>query len=86
MSKFVVITLPADGLALLGARASAGIGMMKHQSLIYRDHFVYAPSQWETTLQCNASLIGWEHTQNDPTYTEDQVKRCPMAQAPLSLR
>ena len=36
-----------------------------------RDHSVYAPSQWETALLCNAitvtpSLIGWAHTQNDP--------------------
>ena len=23
------------------------------QSFMQRDHFVYAPSQWETTLQCN---------------------------------
>ena len=30
----------------------------------HRDHFVYAPSQWETTLQCNASLIGLAHIQN----------------------
>ena len=24
-------------------------------SYMYRDHFVYAPSQWETTLQCNVA-------------------------------
>ena len=40
------------------------------------DHFVLAPSQWETTLQCVCVqpmrddvalyLIGWAHTQNDP--------------------
>ena len=24
---------------------------------------MYAPSQWETTLQCNAVLMGWAHTQ-----------------------
>ena len=47
-----------------------------------RDHFVYAPSQLETTLQykvvshllgaptkwsVTSSLIGWAHTQNDPS-------------------
>ena len=44
-----------------------------------RDHFVYASSQWETTLQCNiqwetvrrhysvtSSVIDWAHSQNDP--------------------
>ena len=30
------------------------------------DHFVYAPSQWETTSQCNSVFIGWGHTQIDP--------------------
>ena len=24
-----------------------------YEPMIYRNHFVYAPSQWETTLQCN---------------------------------
>ena len=28
----------------------------------HRDHFVFAPSQWEKT----SSLIGWVHTQNGP--------------------
>ena len=29
---------------------------------LYRDYFMYAPSQWETT----SSLIGWAHTKIDP--------------------
>ena len=29
-----------------------------------RDHFVYAPRQWEMTV--TLSLIGWADTQNDP--------------------
>ena len=36
------------------------------QLLSCRDHFVYAPSHWEMALQCNPSLIGRAHTQNDP--------------------
>ena len=32
--------------------------------MLGQDHSVYAPSQWETMLQCN---IGWVHTQNDPS-------------------
>ena len=36
-----------------------------------RDHFVYVPSQWEMTLQCNVishwlvTYIGWTHSRND---------------------
>ena len=32
-----------------------------------RGHFVDAPSQWETTLHCNAVPLAWEQTQNDPS-------------------
>ena len=32
----------------------------------FRDHFVFAPSHWETTLHCNVPLVGWGHTQNVP--------------------
>ena len=33
-----------------------------------RDHFVHAPSQWDTTQRyiVMSSLIGWAHTQHDP--------------------
>ena len=42
-------------------------------SEFHMDHFVYAPSQWETTVHCNvrrrwivtSSPIGWAYTQND---------------------
>ena len=37
--------------------------------MYFADHTVYGPSQWGTALQCNASLIGWahtEHTENGP--------------------
>ena len=33
---------------------------------IFRDYFVNASIQWETTLHVTSSLIGWSHTQNDP--------------------
>ena len=38
------------------------------KNLISRNHFIYAPSQWETTFNVTSSLIGWVHTciQNDP--------------------
>ena len=35
------------------------------QTVIFRNHFVYASGQWETTLHCTASLIGRAHRQND---------------------
>ena len=37
---------------------------------VCRDHFMNAPSQWGTTLKYNvtSSLIGWMHSQNDPSY------------------
>ena len=31
-----------------------------------RDHFVYVPSKWEKTLQCNVVSHWLAHTQNDP--------------------
>ena len=37
----------------------------------YRDHFVYAPNQWETIV--TSSLIGWAHSQNDPYAYNDHV-------------
>ena len=39
-----------------------------HCSVVYnsRDHFVYAPSQWETTLQCNVVSHWLGHTKNNP--------------------
>ena len=41
---------------------------IKSSEQIHVFHSVYAPSQWETALQCNASLIGWAHAQNDRRY------------------
>ena len=29
---------------------------------VHRDHFMYSPSQWETTLQCNIISDGWTYT------------------------
>ena len=40
-------------------------GVNKCTNLESRDHFVYAPSQWETRYNVTSSLIGWAHTQND---------------------
>ena len=36
--------------------------------ICFRDHFVYAPSQWELTLQCNGISHGLAHAQNGPWY------------------
>ena len=38
--------------------------------MVFRNHFVYASSQWETTLQCNVSLAGCIvlHSQSDSWY------------------
>ena len=33
----------------------------------WEDHSGYGPSHWETVLQTKLSLIGWFHTQNDPS-------------------
>ena len=44
--------------ALISVAVIINNKVISHKS---RDHFVYAPSQWNV-----ASLIGWVHTQNDP--------------------
>ena len=48
-----------------------------------RDHFVYAPSQWEMMLQCNVILIGWAHTKNDPWGGIESTLHCGIS--PLVL-
>ena len=35
-------------------------------AILNRDHFVYVPNQWETTLQCNVVSHGLDAAQNDP--------------------
>ena len=35
-------------------------------NILYRDHFMYAPSQWETTLQCNVVSHWLGAYTNDP--------------------
>ena len=48
---FVQVSLAIDTCSLIGW---------------LRDNSVYRISQWGKALLCNASLIGWAHTQNDP--------------------
>ena len=52
-------TVPAKFFFFLQPAASI---IFKHCN--DRDHFVNAPSQWQTTL--TSSLIGWAHSQNGP--------------------
>ena len=50
ISNFVVSNVSADGLALLGARASAGTVMIKYRSLIY----------WPGTWKANDIVYGMD--------------------------
>ena len=60
---FVRVKLVTDGIhSQRASNAKSVIMSWRHQdgvgviwSYIFRDHFVYAPSQWETTLQCNVA-------------------------------
>ena len=38
----------------------------KYSDDVFRDDFVYAPNQWETSYIVTPSLIGSVYTQNDP--------------------
>ena len=46
MSEFVVSTVPADGLAPLGARPSAGTVMTNIRSYIYTYTYIYGTGIW----------------------------------------
>ena len=70
--NFRVISVPADGLALLGAKISAGTVMTKLRFLIYvRADFRFVPSQWEMVLLCN-HISQWLGTSLESVlYVED---------------
>ena len=49
------------------------VKLYDYWKVLYRDHSVYVPSQWEMALQCNAFLIGWVHIRNDLWLLKDHT-------------
>ena len=83
MPNFVVITVPADALAPVGARASAGIVMTKLGSLMYKvlalkelTHWAEQKCNWQFADIFNSFLIEYGDIFWWSNYRQEEYCRC----------